>query len=116
MSKHSIYLILFALTIAGCASYYQPAKPASQMWQPTDAAKIDVLAALKQCNFIDRMTAGVQKIQEQARCMRELGFEPDLSSYNTYNCYGDAPAGCIVYWPQGIPQSKPILPAKEPVK
>jgi hypothetical protein len=99
---------IVAVYLAGCASYFQPAEPANKMWKPTGQAQVDVNTALKQCNFIDRMSAGVQKIQEQAKCMRDLGFDPDFSSYNPNNCYGDAPAGCIVYWPQGIAQPQPV--------
>jgi hypothetical protein len=88
------------------------------MWRSTAQAKTDVATALKECNFIDRMSAGVQKIQERATSMRDMGFKPDLFSYSPYNCYGDAPAGCIVYWPQGIAQPQQIkprtvLPAKQ---
>src|SRR5690606_30026291 len=90
--------IAFFVLLAGCASPSTPPKPANEMWKPTREARAEVSAALRQCNFIDRMSAGVAKIHEQARCMRDHGFEPDLSSYSPHNCYGDAPAGCIVYW------------------
>jgi hypothetical protein len=40
--------------------------------------------------------------------MRGMGFEPDFSTYSPHNCYGNAPAGCIVYWPQGIAQPQRI--------
>ncbi len=99
---------MIAASVAGCASYYQPAQPARVMWEPTRQAKTDVDTALKQCDFIDQMSAGVQKIQEQAKCMRDLGFEPDFSSYSSYNCYGNAPAGCIIYWPQGMVRPQPV--------
>lgn len=105
MKKLVAGIIVASLT--GCVSSYQPAQPAQVMWEPTKQAKTDVRTTLKQCDFIDYMSAGVQKIHEQAQCMRDMGFEPNLSSYNSYNCYGNAPAGCIVYWPQGMakPQS-----------
>lgn len=91
-------VVTLAIFTTGCASYYHPPKPASEMWKPTKQANVDVQAALEKCNFIDRLSAGGKKIQEQAICMREMGFEPDFSSYNPHNCYGDAPAACIIYW------------------
>lgn len=101
---------ILSLCATGCASYFQPPKPASEMWRPTKQAKVEVKTALEQCSFIDRLSAGPQKIQEQAMCMRNIGFNPDFSSYNAHNCYGDAPAACIVYWRQGVAKPVPVKP------
>ncbi len=110
MTKKILISCMLAASLTGCASYGQPPKAAHEMWKPTPAAKTDVNTALKQCDFVDRLSAGPEKIQEQARCMREMGFSPDFSSYSAGNCYGDAPAACIVYWPQGLAKPQVVKP------
>jgi len=101
-----------ALTVAGCASYFQPPKSAREMWKPTARAGVDVDTALQRCHFIDRMSVGVERIHAQAKCMHDLGFKPDFSSYSPHNCYGDAPAGCIVYWPRGMAEPQLVQPQR----
>ena len=87
------------ILFSACGSYGKPPLSAGQAWHPTTSAKISQAEAFAQCKFIDRLLIGTQRIEQQSACMRKLGFELDVSSYRPDNCYGDAPAGCIVQWP-----------------
>jgi hypothetical protein len=104
----------FGLTLAiifflsACGSYGKPPLSATQVWYPTALAKISQVEAFAQCKFIDRLLIGTQRIEQQSACMRKLGFELDVSSYRPDNCYGDAPAGCIVQWPNGISNPRTV--------
>jgi hypothetical protein len=104
--------LISALTffLSACGSYGKPPLPATQAWYPTASAKIALSEAFAQCRFVDRLLVGVQRINQQSACMRQLGFELDTSSYRPDNCYGDAPAGCIVQWPNGVSNPKTITP------
>ncbi len=96
--------------LSACGSYGKPPLSAAQAWYPTASAKIALSEAFAQCRFVDRLLVGVQRINQQSACMRQLGFESDTSSYRPDNCYGDAPAGCIVQWPNGVSNPKTITP------
>jgi hypothetical protein len=99
-----------ALFLSACGSYGKPPLPAAQAWHPTASAKMALSEAFAQCKFVDRLLIGVQSIYQQSACMRHIGFELDISSYRPDNCYGDAPAGCIVQWPNGVSNPKTITP------
>jgi hypothetical protein len=111
MQTKNIGLIL-AVTIflSACVSYGKPPLSAAQAWHPTATAKITLSEAFAQCKFVDRLMIGTQRIHQQSACMRRLGFELNVSSYRSDNCYGDAPAGCIVQWPNGVSNPKTIPP------
>jgi hypothetical protein len=94
--------------LSACSSYGKPPLSAAQAWHPTASAKIALSEAFAQCKFVDRVLIGVQSINQQSACMRQLGFELDVSSYRPDNCYGDAPAGCIVQWPNDVSNPKTI--------
>lgn len=98
------------LILSACGSYGKPPLSAVQAWHPTASAKIALLEAFAQCKFVDRLLIGVQRINQQSACMRQLGFELDIASYRSDNCYGDAPAGCIVQWPNGVSNPKTVTP------
>jgi hypothetical protein len=99
MKTKNIRLILsVTFFLSSCGSYGKPPLPAVQAWHPTASAKIALSEAFAQCQFVDRLLIGTERIKRQSICMQSLGFEFDDSSYRPDNCYGDAPAGCIVQW------------------
>lgn len=110
--------LISAVTIflSACGSYGKPPLSAAQAWHPTASAKITLSEAFAQCKFIDRLLIGTQRINLQSACLRQLGFELNISSYRPDNCYGDAPAGCIVQWPNGVSNPKTVTPLSSDTK
>ena len=109
-TKNIVLILAVTLFLSACGSYGKPPLSAAQAWQHTPLAKIALSEAFAQCKFVDRLLIGVQQINQQSGCMRQLGFELDISSYRSDNCYGDAPAGCVVQWPNGVSKPKSFTP------
>lgn len=103
-------LLVSTILFSACGSYGKPPLSAGQAWHPTPSARVSLSEAFAQCKFVDRLLIGAQRINEQSTCMRQLGFELDIGSYRPDNCYGDAPAGCIVQWANGVSNPKTVTP------
>ncbi len=109
-NKNILLISIVTFFLSACISYGKPPLSAAQAWHPSASAKIALSEAFAQCKFVDRLLIGTKRIHQQSACMRQLGFELDVSSYRPDNCYGDAPAGCIVQWPNGVSNPKTITP------
>jgi hypothetical protein len=109
-TKNIVLILAAAFFLSACGSYGKPPLSAGQAWHPTTSARVSLSEAFAQCQFIDRLLIGAQRINEQSACMRKLGFELDVSSYRPDNCYGDAPAGCIAQWPNGVSNPRTVTP------
>lgn len=89
------------LILSGCAamspSYHQPPPSADQAWKKSGATLETTRADLKSCNYIDNVSQiNKTKFEKQTQCMKDKGYTISPKPYNTYNCYGNAPAMCAL--------------------
>ncbi|MFI9652656.1 hypothetical protein [Guyparkeria halopsychrophila] len=103
-----------AALIAGCATSHQPPNWVYEAWSKHDVPAKQVQAEMRECGYRDVDRANDLSAREAAQaeaCMRDKGFELDLSSYRPNNCYGKAPYLCKRLWGGRAPQTERVMPS-----